>query len=142
MASTRNSGLGHGSSGNPQKSIEENSYSDKVMQNESKSNASPPLYRPSPKHEPGHNWGSENPIETQEEGQRLLDTGYHHGSQVYNVTSKGKIVKFQPDGTMENGFHAYEVSTPRDIPVSILRQLYNAGIISRAEYNRFRKGKK
>lgn len=142
MTSTNDSELGHGSSGKPQKTIEEYTYSDKVLQNESKSNTSPPQYRPSPKHEPGHSWGSENPIETQAEGQQLLDSGYHHGNQVYNITSTGKIVKFQPDGTPENGFHAYEVSTPRDIPSSILRQLYNDGKISRTEYNKLRKGKK
>ena len=44
----------------------------------------PPLYMPSPKHDEG--WGSNNPIKTQEEGQRLLDSGYRDGKQIYNVT--------------------------------------------------------
>ncbi|MBR6959169.1 MAG: hypothetical protein IKH76_01685, partial [Clostridiales bacterium] len=65
--------------------------------------SSPPTYVPSPKHESGHNRGSENPIKSQSEGQQLLDTGYKDGRQVYNITEKGDIVKFQPDGTPNNG---------------------------------------
>lgn len=142
MASTGDSGNGNGSSGAPQKSMQENDYPDKVAQNEKQSSTPPPPhYAPSPKHDPGHNWGSENPIQTQSEGQQLLDTGYRHGRQVYNITSKGKIVKFQPDGTPDNGFHAYEVSKPRDIPAPILKSMYQDGIISRAMYNKLRKGK-
>lgn len=119
MAATSDSGLGHGSSGKPQTSIEEIEYSDKVAQNEGNSQGShPPTYAPSPKHEPGHNWGSQNPIKSQSEGQKLLDTGYKDGKQVYNVTGEGDIVKFQPDGTPNNGYHAYKVSKPRDIPNS------------------------
>ena len=143
MAATSDSGVGHGSSGKPQTSIEEKDYSDKVAQNESKvQESSPPTYVPSPKHESGHNWGSENPIKSQSEGQQLLDTGYKDGRQVYNITEKGDIVKFQPDGTPNNGYHAYKVSKPRDIPNSILKQMLLDGKITKAEYSKFRKGKK
>lgn len=86
--------------------------------------------------------GSDNPIKNSEEGQKLLDSGYPDGWQVYNVTSEGKIVKFQPDHTPENGYHAYEVSTPRDIPSSILRKMLEDGVISKSDYNKYRKGKK
>ena len=86
-------------------------------------------YAPSPKHEPGHNWGSENPIKTQEEGQELLDTGYSNGKQLYNVTEDGTIVKFQPDGTPDNGYHSYAIDSPSEIPTSILRQMLADGKI-------------
>ena len=143
MAATSDSGLGHGSSGMPQTSIEETEYSDKVTQNENKSQkSSPPIYAPSPKHKTGHNWGSEDPIKSQSEGQMLLDTGYKNGKQVYNITDEGIIVKFQPEGNPNNEYHAYKVSKPRDIPNSILKQLLNDGKITQAEYNKFRKGKK
>ncbi|MCR4870920.1 MAG: hypothetical protein K5859_06465 [Atopobiaceae bacterium] len=94
-----------------------------------------PTYSPSPKHEPGHNWGSENPIRSQEEGQRLLETGYSNGKQIFNVTDDGTIIKFQPDGTPENGYHAYPISSPSEIPTSILRQMVQDGKISRHRYN-------
>lgn len=94
-----------------------------------------------PKHDQG-GWGSKNPIKTQEEGQRLLDSGYHDGKQVYNITDDGIVVKFQPDNTPNNGYHSYEVSKPRDIPAGILKQMLADGRISRTEYNKFRKGKK
>ena len=142
MAATNNSGLGHGTNGCPQQTFEEQIYASQVDVNE---NAlyleNPPVYVPSPKHDDG-GWGSNNPITTQEEGQRLLDTGYHDGKQVYNITSDGVIVKFQPDNTPKNGYHSYEVSKPRDIPAGILKQMLDDGKISRAEYNKIRKGKK
>jgi len=78
MAATEDTGLGHGTNGSLQGNIEEQSYPSQVTANEFMSSGSkPPVYDPSPKHEPGHNWGSENPIKSQEEGQHLLDTGYH-----------------------------------------------------------------
>lgn len=142
MAATSNSGLGHGSSGNPQLSVEENEYSDKVSQNEGQfSKMPPPKYIPSPKHTPGHNWGSTDPIRNTQEGQQLLNKGYRDGKQVYNITKDGKIVKFQPEGAPENGYHAYEVSKPKDIPNSILKQLLKDGKISQVDYNKYRKGK-
>ncbi len=143
MTSIANSGLGHGSLGAPQQSLDESNYTNKETQNEGESsNMTPPKYVPSPKHESGHNWGSENPIKSISEGQSLLDTGYHDGRQVYNVTNEGVIVKFQPDGTPENGYHAYEVSKPRDIPISILKEMYNDGKISKTDYKKYMKGKK
>ena len=102
----------------------------------------PPKYKPSPKHVPEHGWGTDNPIKTVSEGQHLLDTGIHDGKQIYNITKEGKIVKFQPDNTPENGYHSYEVSKPRDIPTSVLKQMLEKGLISRTEYNRLRKGKR
>ena len=100
-----------------------------------------PTYAPSPKHEPGHNWGNENPIRTQEEGQRLLDTGYSDGKQIYNVTDDGIIIKFQPDGTPENGYHPYAISEARDVPASVLRQMVRDGKISKSTASRARRGK-
>lgn len=142
MAATNDSGIGHGSSGSPQTSIEEIEYSDKVAQNESKSQGgAKPTYVPSPKHKPGHNWGSEDPITSQTEGQQLLDTGYKNGKQVYNITKDGNIVKFQPEGMPNNGYHAYKVSKPRDIPNTVLKQMLTDGKITLPEYNKYRKGK-
>lgn len=142
MCSTSNSGEGHGSSGSPQTSIEEYIYPNQVSINELLSDAIPPTYVPTRKHEPGSNWGSENPIKTQEEGQRLLDTGFREGKEVYNVTEDRKVVKFMPDNTPQNGYHAYEVSKPRDIPANVLRRMLEANLISRSEYSRLLRGKK
>ncbi len=142
MASTENSGLGHGTNGFPQTDIEESIYPLQQATNESNNSPPTPKYQPSPKHTPDHGWGSDNPIKTQVEGQKLLDTGIHEGRQIYNVTSDGKIVKFQPDNTPGNGYHSYEVSKPRDIPNSVLKQMLENGLISRSEYNKLRKGKK
>ena len=143
MSSTSNAGIGHGSKGLPQRSAMESKYPEKESENERKSNKLvPPKYSPSPKHEPNHNFGSPNPIKTIEEGQHLLDTGYRDGKQVYNITDEKKLVKFQPDHTPENGFHAYEVSTPRDIPTSIMKKLLDDGKITKSEYGKLRKGKK
>ncbi len=145
MTSTNDSGIGHGTNGSPQTTLEEQIYPKTAASNEAgsaDSKGNSPVYDPSPKHEPGHNWGSENPIKSKEEGQKLLDTGYKDGKQVYNITDEGKIVKFQPDNTPGNGYHAYEVSKPRDIPASILKQMLSDGKITKSEYNRLRKGKK
>lgn len=140
IAATENSGLGHGTKGSPQGNIEEQTYPLQAAANETLSTETKsPIYVPSPKHNPAHGWGSENPILTHEEGQRLLDTGYHEGKQVYNITSDGKIVKFQPDGTPYNGYHSYEVYGPPDVPVGILRKMLNDGKITKAEYNKMRK---
>ena len=145
MASTNDSGNGHGSVGNPQQTVEETVYPDQIETNEASISASPtPKYIPSPKHVPGHSFkgASVNPIKSEAEGQYLLDTGYKDGRQVYNITQEGKIVKFQPDGSPENSYHSYEVSKPRDIPPQVLKQMYNDGKISKTEYNKYRKGKK
>ena len=107
--------------------------------NYAKVSIKPPKYIPSPKHDKG-GWGSPNPIKNVEEGQRLLDTGYKDSKQVYNVTSDGKIVKFQPDNSPENGYHSYEVSSPRDIPNNVRKEMENDGKLSKADSNKLRKG--
>ena len=140
MSSTHDSGLGHGSNGAPQGSIEEEIYPSKASSAED--SVTPPKYEPSPKHEAGHGWGSKNPVKSHNEGQHLLDTGYQHGKQIYNVTSEGKLVKFQPDGSPNNGYHSYEVTSPPDIPPSILKKMYQDGKITKTDYNKYLKGKK
>lgn len=139
MSSVQDSGLGHGTNGSPQTSIEEQSYPAKEAENEQRGTP-PPKYVPSPKHEPG-GIGSPNPIRTTAEGQHLLDTGYPHGKQIYNITQDGIIIKFQPDNTPKNGYHSYRVSDPRDIPTAVRRRMLLDGKISRARYTRLRKGK-
>ncbi len=142
--SNENTGLGHGTNGSPQSTIEEQTYSStqNSIETQQSNNPPPPKYIPSPKHEPGHGWGSDNPIKTISEGQKLLDIGIHHGRQVYNVTTRGEIVKFQPDNTKQNGYHSYQISKPRDIPIPVLKEMLQKGQISRTEYNKIRKGKK
>ena len=141
MTATENTGLGHGSNGSPQESLDEWIYSNKVEENEKAADViTNPIYDPSPKHEQS-GWGSNNPIKTRDEGQQLLDSGYAEVKQIFNITLSGKIVKFQPDNSPKNGYHAYEVSKPRDIPSSILKQMLRDGRITRSEYNKFRKGK-
>lgn len=143
MAATSNSGQGHGTQGSPQEMVEEQIYPAQTISNEgSDKETLPPVYAPSPKHEPGHGWGSENPIKDSLEGQRLLDTGYHDGKQIYNITDTGVLVKFQPDGTPQNGYHGYKVSGPPDVPPSVLKQMLNDGRISNNTYKKFLKGKK
>ena len=143
MAATNNSNLGHGSSGSPQSTMDEQIYPSVAKGNEQgNGQKNPPHYDPSPKHEPGHNWGSENPIKSKAEGQKLLNSGYSSGKQIYNVTKDGVIVKFQPDNTPGNGYHAYKVSKPRDIPSSVLKQMLADGKITKTDYNRLRKGKR
>ena len=61
---------------------------------------------------------------------------------MYNITDEGVAVKFQPDNSPNNGYHAYKVSSPRDIPPKVLKQMLDDGKISRAEYNKIIKGKK
>lgn len=61
---------------------------------------------------------------------------------MYNITDEGIIVKFQPEGTPQNGYHAYKVAKPRDIPSRILKQMLIDGKITPVEYNKYRKGKK
>lgn len=142
MAATSDSGQGHGTNGSPQETIDEVIYPAQAEANENIGDSEkPPVYDPSPKHDEG-GWGTRNPIKTREEGQRLLDTAISDRKQRYNVTDDGVIVKFQPDNTPNNGYHSYEVSKQRDIPPGILKQLLEASKITRAEYNKFRKGKK
>ncbi|MCF0247596.1 MAG: SHOCT domain-containing protein [Synergistes sp.] len=142
MAATKDSGQGCGTNGSPQRSIYEIIYPEQLAVNENTGSYNkPPIYEPSPKHNQS-GWGSNNPIRTQAEGQRLLDSGYRYGKQIYNITESGAIVKFQPDNTPNNGYHSYEVSALKDIPADILKQMRDDGKITRAEYNKIRKGKK
>lgn len=143
MASTHNSGLGHGTVGAPQKELEEQIYENKVKENEAIiKKPSNPKYLPSPKHDAKYGWGSINPISTNEEGQKLLDSGYKDGKQIYNVTKRGEIIKFQPDNSPQNGYHPYLVLKPSDIPPRILRKMRDDGKLSKADYNKYRKGKR
>ena len=128
MTATSDSGLGHGSQGSRQETIEELEYKNKELENEYKSKSEKsPLYKPSPKHDEKGGWGSVNPIKSQKEGQKLLDTGYNNGKQIYNVTSDGTIIKFQPDNTPENGYHSYKVKNPKEIPNEVLKAMYKDG---------------
>jgi hypothetical protein len=86
--------------------------------------------------------GSIDPIKTYSEGQKLLDNGYKEGNQIYNITENGDIVKFQPDKSPNNGYHAYKVTSTRDIPSSVLRRMRDDGKISKGAYNKLRRGKK
>jgi len=143
MAATENSGLGHGTKGSPQSTFDEQEYSQQVNKNETNSiKSNPPVYVPSPKHQSGSGWGSPNPIKSQAEGQKLLNEGYKQGKQIYNITSEGRIVKFQPDNTSNNGYHSYEVTSPKDLPAGILKQMLSDGKISKSDYNKLRKGKR
>lgn len=143
MTSNRNSGVGHGSGGAPQSFLEEMYYELEVDEIERTADLNKSsFYAPSPKHDENRGWGSVNPVKSQQEGQRLLNEAFWDGRQAYNVTDESKIVKFQPSGTSNNEYHSYEVSKPRDIPSSILKQFLNAGKISKSEYNKLRKGKR
>ena len=113
----------------------------KTRGNASSSTGKKPIYIPSPKHAPG-GYGSPNPIKDKKTGQRLLETGVKEGKQIYNVTSEGKIVKFQPDNTPKNGFHSYEVTEKKDIPTDVLKAFFNLGKISASDYKKYIKSKK
>ena len=128
------SGIFDGTRGNPQGSFD-------LSGGAGEGSTPKPTYSPSPKHDPVHGWGNPNPIKNQEEGQRLLDTGYRDGRQIYNVTDDGTIIKFQPDGTPENGYHPYVVSEARDVPAAVLRQMVRDGKISKSTASRARRGK-
>lgn len=102
-----------------------------------------PTYDPSPKHDPKHSWNGAaiNPIRSHEEGQRLLDTGFKLGKQIYSITNRGEIVKFQADKSPKNGYHPYVVKSDDDIPPKVRRWLLKTGKISKARYNKIRKNK-
>lgn len=143
MASTRDSKEGHGSIGSPQIMLEELRHAIKAEKNaQTVMNFTQRKYQPSPKHKPPHNWGSKDPITSQTEGQTLLDTGYKAGRQIYNITKNGEIVKFQPTGTADNEYHAYEVTSYPDIPPEVLKKMYEDGKFSKAVYHKYLKGKK
>ncbi len=99
-----------------------------------------PKYAPTRKHEAG-GWGSPNPIKSQKEGQELLESGIQDGKQIYNVTKDGDIVKFQPDNTPQNGYHAYVVTDDKSISSSIAKKLFSAGKIDQKTYKKIIKNK-
>lgn len=141
MAAVSRTGLGGGTRGVPQPMISESLYpsvADEIEIEFLKEKT--PKYHPSDKHDPRYGWGSEDPIVSEQEGQELLESGYKHGKQIYNITHKGEIVKFQPDGTADNGYHCYKVNCQRDVPASVLRSMLKDNRITRAQYNKFRKG--
>ena len=135
MAAVKHTGEGIGNKGS-QTSFEQTNYGTKLELNKNKEKL---IYAPTPKHEPG-GWGTLNPIPNKEVGQKLLETGYKNGKQIYNIMENGTIVKFQPDNS--DGYHAYEVSKPRDIPGDILKKFLLDGKITKAEYNKLIKGKR
>lgn len=71
MCSTTHSGLASGNSGSSQTSLDNQELSSNKVSNK------PPTYEPSKKHEE-NGWGSKNPIKSQSEGQKLLDTSIKH----------------------------------------------------------------
>lgn len=98
------------------------------------------VYRPSPKHDPKHGWGSPNPIPDEKTGQKLLDSAYSSSKnkQLYNIYNN-KLIKFQPD-TVNGGWHAYEVVNPvKEVPVDVLRRMLRDGIITKPQYTGFLK---
>lgn len=71
-----------------------------------------------------------------------METGYRDGRQIYNISESGQLIKFQPDGTPDNGYHAYVVYGKPDIPPSILKRMLDDGKISRSDYNKYLRGKR
>ncbi|EFG94579.1 hypothetical protein HMPREF0397_1837 [Fusobacterium nucleatum subsp. nucleatum ATCC 23726] len=101
-------------------------------------------YKPSPKHDPvsGHNGASKSNIPDLKTGQELLEKSYGSSKtkQRY-VWYRGKLVKFQPgnDGT----WHDYPViNAGEEVPIDVLRQMRDDGIITNSEYKNLIKGKK
>ncbi|MFM8454568.1 MAG: hypothetical protein ACKOAD_06415, partial [Gammaproteobacteria bacterium] len=104
-------------------------------------------YEPTPKHAK-NSFGSFNPIPDQATGQKLLATAYSSAEkkQLYNVYN-GKLIKFQPDNTLNNGWHAYEVeagtsrSVTNQVPLIVLKKMCEDGLITRIQYNKWIKNK-
>ncbi|EFO79004.1 YD repeat-containing protein [Oscillochloris trichoides DG-6] len=92
-------------------------------------------YSPTRKHKPG-GWGTEMDL-SDDVAQEVLNQGLPGGRQIYGYHN-GKIYEFQPDN--QGGYHGYPVSGT-EAPPSVLKELLASGKISRAEYNRLRKGK-
>ena len=99
-------------------------------------------YKPSPKHDPktGYPGASKSNIPDIETGQELLEDSYgsSKGKQRY-VWYRGRLVEFQPgnDGT----WHDYTVDG-NEVPIDVLRQMRDDGIITNSEYQKLKKGKK
>jgi len=154
MSSNNDSGIGRGAGSNSQTDLMEYEYERMeeelfvgfdVPESEDSGGGvqdANPKYSPTSKHDKVSGYGSPDPIKSQVEGQRLLETGYKSGKQYYNITDEGKIVKFQPANTPEKEYHAYEVTSPRDIPPNILRKMRDEGKISPSDYKKFIKNKK
>ena len=71
-----------------------------------------------------------------------MDTAYstERKKQVYNYYN-GNIIEFQPGGN--NTRHGYSVSNTADeVPVDVLRQMLDDGLITKPEYNKLIKNKK
>lgn len=140
MASTNNSGEGSGNKGSKQIKLEQLNYENKVKENEKNlTNNEKAKYSPTLKHQP-RQWGSLNPIMSNEDGQELLETGYKYGKQIFNITKNKEIVKFQPDNT--GGYHSYTVLKQKDLPNKILKMFFKDKKITRAEYNKLAKRRK
>ncbi|WP_425293045.1 hemagglutinin repeat-containing protein [Fusobacterium nucleatum] len=99
-------------------------------------------YKPSPKHDPktGYPGASKSNIPDIETGQELLEDSYGNSKvkQRY-VWYRGRLVEFQPgnDGT----WHDYTVDG-NEVPIDVLRQMRDDGIITNSEYQKLKKGKK
>ena len=99
-------------------------------------------YKPSPKHDPktGYPGASKSNIPDIETGQELLEDSYGSSKvkQRY-VWYRGRLVEFQPgnDGT----WHDYTVDG-NEVPIDVLRQMRDDGIITNSEYKKLKKGKK
>lgn len=122
-----------GTIGQPQMKIDFGGTADRLTRRESK-----PTYDPSPKHDPKHTWSgaSVNPIKTHAEGQRLLESGFKNGKQIYNITDDGEIVVFQPANTSNNAYHSYGTDNRANLPAPVLRWLLTSGHISKSDYNK------
>jgi len=93
-------------------------------------------YVASPKHARG-GWGSPMDL-TDEVAQDVLNKGTGYGKQVYGFRD-GKLYIFQPDNA--GGFHGYLASSGIEVPVDVLRQWLDQGVISKVEYEKLRRGK-
>ena len=99
-------------------------------------------YKPSPKHDPktGYPGASKSNIPDIETGQELLEDSYGSSKvkQRY-VWYRGRLVEFQSgnDGT----WHDYTVDG-NEVPIDVLRQMRDDGIITNSEYQKLKKGKK
>jgi len=92
-------------------------------------------YEPIRKHGPGA-WGTEMDLDDKT-AQDVLDKSILADKQRYGYRN-GKIYEFQPDNT--GGWHGYPIPGT-EAPPNVLKELLNAGTITKAQYNRLRKGK-
>ncbi|MBF0314875.1 MAG: hypothetical protein HQK52_15745 [Oligoflexia bacterium] len=94
-------------------------------------------YAPTAKHGPG-GFGSQNPIQDIETGQKLLDTSIASElkKQRFNIYD-GKIIKFQPEGT--GSWHSYELNEKikQQVPIDVLKEMLKKNMITNAQYKKF-----